>query len=204
MRKLSELYETWSVMVMAKVVLTLLTRAGYRVISSNGFFEVDENQFQVEVDRDASIELVKGNNKILIRYEPIYPPAATRSQGLVSIAQQQRTPDMSIELWQGDEAVAVIIFDAKYKTETVVQQQTYLEEDLDKMRNYMQTVRWKSANPRQRPRQVVASAYILYPGDVLQHDADFPETGALPFVPGMPQAREVHYAIKNIFRYANL
>ena len=30
----------------------------------------------------------------------------------------------------------------------------------------------------------MSSAYILYPGEVLVHDEDYPEVGALPVVPG--------------------
>jgi len=50
------------------------------------------------------------------------------------------------------------------------------------------------------------SAYILYPGNYLEHDPDEAEIGALPLVPDMPQAGmlEVKEAIKDILWFVKL
>jgi len=204
MRKLSELYETWSMFVVTKVVMRLLERRGYKIVSSSGFFDVDEGQFHVEVDRQARIELRNGLRQIFIRYEPLYRSVKDVTSGLVSNEPVQRTPDLGIEVWERGQPTAVIIFDAKYGTEKNGDQYTYYQEDLDKMNIYLQRISWKVNDPRQRPRKIVTSAYIVYPGTVLQHDPDQPETGALPLVPNAPERAQALNAIKDILQNANL
>jgi len=203
-RKVSELYETWSIFIMTNVVIKLLLKSGYRLISSNGFYEVNNEQFQIDVDRQANIKLAKNNNLVKIRYEPLYPQTVSIARGLVSVAQNQRTPDLSIELWQNDKCAGVIIFDAKYKTENDGGKQKYLDDDLDKMSDYLYAVRWKTPERRTRPVPIVKSAYILYPGNVLQHDADFPERGAIPFTPHNPLVKDVFRTIKDILAFSEL
>ena len=205
MRKLSELYETWSMFVVTNVVIRLLERRRYKIISSSGFFGVDEGQFHVEVDRQARIELALGARRVYLRYEPLYPPAASISSGLVSNALTQRTPDLSIEVLERGQPIAVIIFDAKYGTQRDGDTYTYYEDDLNKMSDYMQKICWKTNDPRKRfPRKVVTSAYIVYPGTVIQHDPDQPETGALPLVPNAPDRAKALNALKDILKNANL
>ena len=166
---------------------------------------MDEDQFHVEVDRQARIELINGMRRIYLRYEPLYPPAASVSSGMVCNAPTQRTPDLSIEVWERGQPIAVIIFDAKYGTERDGDTYTYHEGDLNKMSDYMQKICWKANDPRQRyPRKVVTSAYIVYPGTVLQHDPGQPETGALPLVPNAPDRAKALSAIKDILKNANL
>lgn len=203
-RKVSELYETWSIFVMTSVVMKLILKSGYRVISSNGFYEINNEQFQVDVDRQANIELSNGNKFIKIRYEPLYPQAASISCGTVSIAQNKRTPDLSMEVWQNNKCESIVIFDAKYKTESDGVRQKYQDNDLDKMSDYIYAIRWKSPEQRTRPVSIVKSAYILYPGDVLEHDTEFPERGALPFIPNNLQSKEVVRAIKDILAMSGM
>ena len=199
-RKLSEIYEIWSVFIVANAAMTILRKAGYQIISSNGFFAVRDDLFQFEVDRTAAVELLKGNRKILIRYEPVYEPAVKVVEGLVSKGQKQRTPDLSIESSEFNQTRSILIFDAKYRTERIGNEATFLDEDLDKMRAYRDTIALKIRNdPRLRP--VVKSAYILYPGDILEHDSDYPDIGALPLQPKMEKdqsARSQHGSQPNI------
>jgi len=122
---------------------------------------------------------------VAIRYQPTYPPANTVVSGMVSAAHYQLSPDLAVEVWRAGEVIKALIFDAKYRTMPDGASQTYLEEDVTKMDHYFNTIRWKPQNPRQRLQRVVSSAYILYPGDVLEHDADEPEIGALPWIPGL-------------------
>ena len=78
---------------------------------------------------------------------------------------------------------------------------TFLDEDLNKMREYRDTIAWKNRNdPRLRP--IVKSAYILYPGDVLEHDPDYPDIGALPLQPKMEkdQSARVSTALSQILK----
>jgi hypothetical protein len=205
MRKMSELYETWSMFVITNVVIKLLDRRGYKVISSSGFFGVDEDQFNVEVDRQARIELSNGLRRINLRYEPLYPPATSVTSGMVSNSPSQRTPDLSIEVWERNQPIAVIIFDAKYGTQRDGDSYSYYEDDLYKMSDYLQKICWKANDSRQRyPHKVVTSAYIVYPGTVIQHDPEQPETGALPLVPNAPDRIKALNAIKDILKNANL
>jgi hypothetical protein len=183
-RKLSEIYETWSVFIVTNAAMTILRKTGYQIISNNGFFTVQDDLFQFEVDRNAAVELLKGNRKIIIRYEPLYEPASKMIEGLVSRGQKQRTPDLSIELKEFNQIRCVLIFDAKYRTEKVGNAITFLDEDLNKMREYRDTIKLKIKNDP-RLRSIVRSAYILYPGDVLEHDPNYSDIGALPLFPKM-------------------
>ena len=198
-RKLSEIYETWSMFIVANAALVILTKVGYQIISSNGFFTVRDDLFQFEVDRTAAVELVKGNKRISIRYEPIYEPASRIVEGLVSKVQKQRTPDLSIELRENNQVRGVLIFDAKYKSEKVDGVQTYLDEDINKMREYRDTIAVKIKNDS-RLRPIVKTAYIVYPGEVLDHDEDYPDVGALPLFPKMEleKSRQVTKALRQV------
>jgi hypothetical protein len=200
-RKLSEIYETWSIFIVARAALVTYQKAGYQIVSSNGFFIVRDDLFQFEVDRTAAVELLKENRRILIRYEPVYKPAVEVIEGLVSKGQMQRTPDLSIESWEYKQIHSVLIFDAKYRTERVGDYTTFLDMDLNKMREYRDTIVWKKRmDPRLRP--IVRSAYILYPGDVLEHDSDYPDIGALPLKPKMEktQSSQVGKALSQILK----
>jgi len=201
MRKLSEIYEIWSVFVVANAAMTILRKAGYQIISNNGFFTVRDDLFQFQVDRTAAVELLKGNRKITIRYEPLYEPASRVVDGLVSKGQKQRTPDLSIELREMNQIRSVLIFDAKYRTERVEDAVTFLDEDLNKMREYRDTIALKIKNPPQL-RLIVRSAYILYPGDVIEHDPASPKIGALPLQPRMErdQSSRVSVALSQILK----
>lgn len=198
-RKLSEIYETWSMFIVANAALTILRKAGYQIVSSNGFFTVRDDLFQFEVDRTAAVELVKGTRRISIRYEPLYEPAVRVVEGVVSKGQKQRTPDLSIELKENNQVRSVLIFDAKYKAQNVDGVMSYLDEDLNKMREYRDTIALKNKNDG-RFRPIVKTAYIVYPGVVLEHDEDYTEIGALPLFPKMEleKSKQVSKALKQI------
>jgi len=204
MRKMSELYETWAVFKMTDFLIALMSDAGYQILSSNGFFEVKDDQFHLDVDRNATIELGRGGTKVRIRYEPVYLHADRVRFGLVSMRPPQLTPDLVVEVWEDEQARQVLVFDAKYRTNEARGVQTYVSEDLEKMDLYLNRIQWKPQNLRQRPHKVVRSAYILYPGDVLEHDKDDPEVGALPFVPNVSKPRSVATAIVQLLRSIDL
>jgi hypothetical protein len=206
MRKMSELYEIWSVFQVTDLILPLLVNAGYQIISSQGFFKVRDDQFHFEVDRDARIELAKDERRVVIRYEPRYPPANEVVAGLVSIARNERRPDLGVEVWCQRQVSHVLIFDAKYRTEPYDNQQTFIEDDLRKMTDYLHVIRWKTRTTRV-PKPVVTSAYILYPGDVLEYDPGAPERGALPFKPELgetPRYRKIKTVLKQLLQNAEL
>jgi len=200
-RRLSEVYETWSVFIVANATMIILRKAGYQIISNIGFFIVRDDLFQFEVDRTAAVELLKGNRKIIIRYEPVFEPAYKIPEGLVSKGNKQRTPDLSIEVKEFNQFCGVLIFDSKYRSEKFGDKNIFLDEDLNKMREYRDTIVLKKKNDS-RYRPIVKSAYILYPGDVLEHDPEYPDIGALPLIPKMEktQSANVSKALSQILK----
>jgi predicted component of viral defense system (DUF524 family) len=204
LRRMSQLYETWSVFKLTHLLLHILSQAGYRVVSSSGFFDVKEDGFTFDVRRNAGIELAKNGLKVRIVYEPVYQSQRRVGSGLVSRGRSQLSPDLAVEAWDGDEARSVLVFDAKFRASEEEGRRVYWEKDRDKMDRYANSILWKPPNPRQRPRRIVSSAYILYPGDVLEHDSHYPEVGALPFVPEMEKPREFARVVVQLLRYAGL
>lgn len=204
MRKLSELYEIWSVFKLTHIILALLGKMGYEFVGNQGFFRLDDQMFHFEVERQASITLQKGNKRVLIRYQPIYPPDAKLPEGLVCARRYQRTPDLAVEVWQETVPPKVLIFDAKYRVEQLNRRDTFLDEDLQKMGSYLTEIRWKTRPYRSEQSrnltQVVLGAYILYPGDVFE---DQGEVGALPLVPGK-QPKEILPTLKHLFHDAEI
>jgi predicted component of viral defense system (DUF524 family) len=94
----------------------------------------------------------------------------------------------------------LIVFDAKYRSEMEEGRQIFLREDVEKMDHYFRRLRWKTNDPRQRPRAIVSSAYVLYPGDVLEYDVERPESGALPLVPATENPRLMIQALLQIVK----
>lgn len=205
LRNMADLYETWSVFKMSGLVRDILLSAGYTLSTASGFFRLVEDQLQLEVNRDASIELLRNENRVVIRYEPLYPPENSIGSGLVSAnTRSQRTPDMAIELWSGTQAKQVLIFDAKYRTTKVRGRDSYVEDDLDKMDHYRRTIQWKPSNPRDSMKRVVASAYIMYPGDEIEHDKMRCDVGALPLKPKMNDVQGLARAVLDLLHNARV
>lgn len=203
-RKVAELYELWSVFTMTSLIMDILRKAGFSVVSSQRFYRIIDDQLQVEVDRDATIELRQKRKRVLIRYEPLYPPEQTAAWGLVSTTRSQLTPDLAIEHWEGDQPHKVIVFDAKYRINRQGGRETFWDDDLDKMDLYLNRIRWKPQNPRMRPRPVVSSAYIVFPGDDIDHDSEYPDVGALPLKPKMKQVIDLGKAMLDLLKTADL
>jgi predicted component of viral defense system (DUF524 family) len=107
-------------------------------------------------------------------------------------------------VWRGDEVVKALIFDAKYKIYYHGGRESFWEEDLEKMDYYRNNILWKPLNPRSQPRSVVAAAYILYPGEVLEHDAHAPEVGALPLKPKEENRKATLTVIKDLMQHAGI
>jgi hypothetical protein len=204
MRKLSELYEVWSVFRLTQLLLKMLNQLSYQTVSSHGFFRVEDELFHFEVDRDAAVELTKGNKRVVIRYEPIYPPMDKVASGLVTMRRYQRTPDLALEVWQDGKPEHLLIFDAKYRAREEGGSKIFMDDDLDKMSAYASEFGWKSPHVSSRPRHIPTSAYIIYPGEVVEHNRDNPEVGALPIVPEARQQTEVYHALADLLRDADL
>ena len=204
LRKMAELYEMWAIFRITGVLLPLLGKAGYQVVSESGFFRLEDQLFHFEVDRDAAIELTRGKTRVLIRYEPFYPHFKKGVEGLVTGRWPWLAPDLVVERWEEGAPQAVLIFDAKYKTEEREGRKTYWEIDLDKMAVYYSEILWKAPGKDSRPEQIVTSAYILYPGEVLVHNEDYSRIGALPVVPEREQRQDVRPVLVDLLRSGGL
>lgn len=200
LRKLSELYQMWAAVSLTKLLVDVLRDNDYVARSENGFFRVDEEQFHFQVNRGADIIMDRGGRQVRIRYEPYYPPAADVDEGLVTNRNYYREPDLAVELWEGDQAQRVLLFDPKYKTDVVDQseggpppagERGPARGDVEKMSRYCSEIVWKGRGMlgRQMPR-VVHCAYVLYPGERLEHDPQ-QEVGAIPMVPDEDERLEV-------------
>lgn len=204
LRRMSELYEFWAVFQLTHVALDLLKKAKYVVVSSNGFFEASDDGFMLNVKPEAAIELLKGDLRLVFRYIPVYLPTNRVMSGIISTTNSQLTPDLTLEVWQENQAKKLLVFDAKYRSQSDGAAHTYLDEDREKMDFYFNSLRWKVPDPRQRPRKIVSSAYILYPGDIVEHVSEEPEVGALPFVPKLERTQLVKQILGELFQYAGL
>lgn len=191
-RKVLDLYEMWSIFFLTRMVIDLLAHSGYTMSSSTLFYEIDRNYFQFDVRKNvASILLEKQDMQVKIIYEPVYPNhTITRQAAIVTTIGRSlpQSPDMAIEIYQGNVLHKVIIFDAKYKCDPWYYPET---QDIDKMYRYKDNIKYNQYNHRQRifqAREIVSAAYILYPGNKIFIEADG-AIGGLPLRPGMSEMR---------------
>lgn len=203
-RKMSQLYEFWAVFVMTKLIIDLLLRNGYEIASSNGFYELQDDQFQFDVKRDAAIELRGHNQDVVIRYDPVYPPQRDVDSGIVAKYGRQLTPDLAIEVWKKNTAQRVVIFDAKYRVRIDGERRAVEDEVLDKMGRYQREICWKSSDPLSRLERIVSSSYALYPGNELENDTEYLEIGAFPLVPGMSLQKEHRLVVAALLANADI
>lgn len=210
MRKMSELYEMWSAFRVTDMIMDRLLDADYVPVADSLFYEIEQDNFQFEIHKNvASIVLTKEDVRVEIKYEPLYPKFVPGMSGLVSTDYRQLTPDMAVEVYEKGKVKHVILFDAKYRYEQEDSEYGPKEEDLNKMRKYRDLIRYKLYDPRdpkQKPRRIVSSSYILYPGTIIDHDPDEPEVGALPFVPHINAKlrEEVEDALDDILYHVEL
>jgi hypothetical protein len=204
LRKMSELYEMWAIFRVMDILLPLLKMEGYQVVSETGFFRLEDQLFHFEVDRNAVIELARGKTRVCIRYEPHYPHFERGRDGLGTTHYPWLAPDLAVEKWERGSPQAVLIFDPKYKSREHRGRETYLEEDLNKMSAYCVEILWKAPDTRSRPQPIVTSAYILYPGEALKHNKEYPQVGALPVVPQLDRWRTVRQVLVDLLRNGGL
>lgn len=194
LRKMAEIYEIWAVFYAAQLIMQQLETAGFVLISQDGFFRMNTNRFIFDVQRDAAtVEYGRDNLRVRLRYEPRYVGNIGNQSGLMAYRKSLQTPDFAAEVWDvaRRRPLSVIVLDAKYKIFSVDGENRYKDEDLNKMREYQDHIRYRTWDPRRpdlRPEKIVSSAYILYPGDVVDHDPDDPRFGAIPLAPDMPKA----------------
>jgi predicted component of viral defense system (DUF524 family) len=208
--KMWDLYQIWSVFHITRTIVDILTEADYQVTSSSIFHEVEKDSFQIDVRKNVpTVTLAIGDLRVDMKYEPLYPKPIGNMSGLVSTGREQLTPDMSVEIYSQGQLKNVLIFDAKYKYQEVDGAYYPKDGDLNKMRTYRDLICYRIYDPRMpdlKPRRVVSSAYILYPGTYLEHDPDEAEIGAIPLVPNMAQddILKVEETLKDILWFAKL
>lgn len=199
MRKVSALYEMWSVFLLSRMAIEELVAAGYHIVSRSLFYEVEKNYFQFDVQKNtASIVLEKEAAHVEFKYEPIYPNQSTIHQrsALVAttIGSNPLTPDMAIEVYYNGEPEQILIFDAKYRRFRDRDGLFYPnQEDIEKMYRYLNNIQYKRHHPgnTRNPstlKRIVSSAYILYPGNKI-HTESQNRIGGLPLIPSMSSQR---------------
>lgn len=210
LRKMWDLYQIWSVFSISAMIVDILTAANFQMSSSSFFYEVEKDNFQIDVRKNVSaITLVKDDRRVEMKYEPLYPKPIGNMPGLVSTDYEQLTPDMSVEISRQGELKSVVIFDAKYRYYESDGFYYPKEDDLNKMRKYRDKICYRAYDPRRpnlKPQKVVSSAYILYPGTYFEHNREEAEIGALPLVPNMAQRDmvEVEEVIRDILCFVKL
>lgn len=195
MRRVSDLYEMWSVFTLTRLVIDELLTAGYRMVSNTTFYEVEKDYFQFYVQKDtASIVLVRDELRVTFKYEPVYPNRINcRYKSAVVatiIGNNPLTPDMAIESYKGDIPQDILLFDAKYRRMRGGDRLFYpKDEDIDTMYRYRDRIQYQSHIPGKpgdphRLEPVISCAYVLYPGDRIHTESD-DSIGALPLKPGI-------------------
>lgn len=215
MQKVCDIYEAWSIFTVTKIVLDKLTSNDYTITSSTLFYEIERDRFQFNVQKNkASIVLAKGHLKLEIKYEPVYKTLLDPSVLAYSVLgvdpnepSEQLTPDLSIEIYDNEQPIDIIIFDAKYKWNKKSYGYAPDKNDRNKMREYRDDICYKKLLPdgRQVLQKVVSNAYILYPGDVFIHPPTN-NTGAIPLVPDMDSLMrlKIENAVEDILKLSNL
>ncbi len=216
LKKVSALYELWSVFTLSRMAIDDLLAAGYRIISNSTFFEVEKDYFQFDVQKNkSSIVLAKDNLRVKLKYEPVYPNQSLMRDKSALVAttwgSNPLTPDLAIEVYEGDQPRDLLIFDAKYKREKDRGRTYPKSEDVNRMRDYRDSIQYQKyeggggRDPYKRDR-IVSCAYIIYPGDELHQEGTDKSIGALPLVPGMSTSRvhEVREALRDLLYNAYL
>ncbi len=216
MRRVSELYEMWSVFVISKMAIEELMAAGYKMVSNTTFYEVKKDYFQFDVRKnEASIILEKEDKRVEFKYEPIYPNLALTRNREALVADIFRndplTPDMAIEVYDHGRPQHVLIFDAKYRWDYDQPTGQYYpkQKDMNTMRGYRDNIQYQYDSGRTRDHyeieKIVSSAYILYPGNQVYNEVSN-RVGGMPLTPGMsPQRREkVREQLGELLYYAYL
>lgn len=209
LKKVSALYELWSVFTLSRMAIDELLTAGYRIISNSTFFEVETDYFQFDVQKNkSSIVLARGDLRIEFKYEPIYPNQSlvryTSALVAATPGSNPLTPDLAIEVYQGEQPRDLLIFDAKYKREKDKGRVYPKQEDVNRMYHYRDSIQYQTyrggARDPYRRDYIVSSAYIIYPGNELDRRGIDKNIGAFPLVPGMPASRihEVRAALRNL------
>jgi hypothetical protein len=190
MRKVSELYEMWSVFKVTQWAIDILQANGYIFVSQAIFYELDKDHFYFDVRKNIpGIVLSKSERQIVIKYEPIYPhhnlvtqPALVSDKGTAA----KLTPDLSIEIYVRGKPQKVLIFDAKYKRERGNDKEYHPKgEDINTMNMYYNSILYKPSHDNNVPLEpVVASAYVLFPGYKVSQNARR-TVGGLPIIPRM-------------------
>ncbi len=212
LRKIFDLYEFWSIFQVTRIVIEKLKEAGYVITSNSVFYEIERDYFQFDVRRNvSSIVLTRGETRVEIKYEPLYPnhKALRNVSGLATYVygDYALTPDMAVEVYEQGQPRHVAIFDAKYRWDRGKDGLYHpKDEDLDKMRRYHDRIQYKiydRKTGREHWKQVVSSAYVLYPGESLDREPGM-VIGALPMTPNMSaQLRNaVEHAVVDILRKA--
>lgn len=197
LRRVSDLYEMWSVFTLTRLAVDELLAAGYRMISNSTFYEVEKDYFQFQVRKNTpSLVLARENTRVEFKYEPIYPNQVTVQEcsAIVTTISEinPQTPDLAIESYRGGVPQDILLFDAKYRRERAANGTCYpKDEDIGKANNYLHRIQYlrydaKRAESPYELTPIVRGVYLLFPGDFIHIEPGTDATiGAFPLKPGL-------------------
>jgi len=209
LRKVSSLYELWSVFQISKMVIEEFLEAGYRMISNTTFFELEKDYFQFDMRKNvSSIVLARGDLEVRLKYEPLYPNhnLMNKQSGLVAAigGTNPLKPDLAVEVYQGGQPRNLLIFDAKYKRAKEHGRTVPTQEDINTMYKYLASILWQTykegAYRPHKLEQIVSYACILYPGNELHQEGINLCVRALPLVPDLSLSlrQEIRQTLKEL------
>lgn len=183
------LYESWGTLRVINSVLAFAADCGFRC-ERHQLVKRTAEEFLVHVLPDGvpALDLYHPKTHSSMHVVPQQSYGQTGDEKDIKSVSYKQKPDVSVRIIDGDGAVHIILFDAKYKldgeelTNSSGVADKPLKADIDKMHAYKDAIRGSNNEP------VVTYAAILYPGS---EDCDFGGiVGALSAVPGKSDALE--------------
>ena len=212
LRQMSGIYQVWSVFSLTRTLITKLLQNDYEPLDPRRlFYEAKKNYFHFDLRGNVTeIILTKGTTRVAIKYEPRYPYYKDIGSKSGLVAKSTRlglTPDMAVEVYQGEQVSHLAFFDAKYKWAAVGKLVAFKDEDEESLWKYIKGIEYKPLNSSgQKLVEIPAIACILYPGTVLDWAPLDQPIGALPLIPNIPLdiTKNINQAIDEILSLIGL
>ena len=194
-----KLYQLWGTLQVLEILLTEAVVQGFTAGPQRLLTRTrDGFVLRVLPNGEPVVELDHRERGLTVRFRPEFGFSSLKGtfQSVESARQDlarlrsltyEKRPDVTIERWDSEGRVALLLLDPKYKREgehdpAHGREASPVREDLDKMHTYRDAIR------DQDGRRVVAYAATLYPGRS-ELAADGLEIAALPGLPGDSELR---------------
>jgi hypothetical protein len=196
-RKISEIYEIWSVFELTKLFIKELRGAGYRFDQKAHFYELQRNFFLFEIQKDTPIVLINKDKDIEVHliYEPLYVDRhrTNTSRSVVTKDVMQQTPDFTIEILINGNLQHVLVFEVKYRRERDENHKwTYPKEGIEKVYVYKEQIICKpSGLTKEDKKALVKIGFLIVPLNVPVHEENDRTVRVIPLFPEMNQDKRL-------------